>query len=1407
MAESRRNTGDAFGVLPERILDCCALVGVDLSKYQADPTDFPPAADSIELTATDVSVLHCFNGNPNASAYLKISALLANRQRALPDSEPATVSIPGYKDVLSSLPAFAFPCGANIHTAHPGEDNCTIFSFVSNWSGHYATCLRFYSPAMIEDQQIFVPAVLCFLSKTPCFSVLHDIAAFVAPFLADDTCSVGFLEEVVQIGSRIPQPLSGAICLRFFLQDHEFICRPSPQESLPFIDSPMAAYFQFFNPADLLRVVLAMAMDQSVIVFSSNIALLTPFCQALIGLMYPFGWHHTFIPLLPDMLSGWIQSPMPIFAGMSAHVQHEALSGLQESNTAVPLMLNLDDGRVSFPQSSQIPDCPQHIVDQFLASIAAVKRPYGLAVAGRAVVDPLHNKQAQLEFEAAKDLLIRESFLRCMVGLLKHVKTCINFATLPATLHADRFLASHPEDSRPFFEALISSTAFITFVRSRSKDHRDFFDVMCSTRVVKLASTTPLYFTLALDDTPNESPFESEGIHSASPIPTTRIVSPMLRTSSALRGNGTNAGLSSSLNRSQGFELSSPPLPQDDSVFLERSLSDSFDALQLTVPPSPLPSADSSKLFTPQTQQRTKTRTNSLPGTPLSRSFSQNSSFASYCQRMLVLLDRTLLGVEKRADQEHISASTEMGLLYLRAMYKLSLGQTLPAFQDLDRLLADGINFPSMRIATVIAELPEVDRIAIRESTLIKRSPIWEDIFKRVEAAKQAGIPARVFVENDTRTVSPLEDLRTLQGEIDILKFSQLATGCIGCSLEKAKQLFIALAAFYDGSTIPAAMCRSYFETLGGDARHVPLNIHQSLQLALGESILKCVAGVQAKEFGEIGLLILTHKRLFLARSDWACREIAVLANIRSVQLTTHRRKPWRQQAAIQLRDKENKEITLVFVSDRNKWYHFLREMQTANVFEEKRQGDGQIRLLSGWNVLFVDAIERTVTSSPGGRSLSKDDEIIERPEVVEIFSYPSLSENAQRLSRHRARGGIDLSPGTSDKRTIETIICVRTPEFGEQLWCGLGDGSIKLVDLPSLSVRHEFATAHTRRITALHQVKQTVWSAGFDAKASVLDVLTFRVLETLPMSTLQPIVNFISDSTGSIVWGCGIDGMLFGWSTSSTTRKLVHTINVNDVAGRRVSCFCLRTINDSLWIGCGDRILIIDENHEPQQTSDLLSPDVHRPSRSFRSRINSRLDMCKADLRQTFESLSEQDESEAEAAQDASSPSSNLNVPLRERSESVRHAEDVELPRTSSIVRFEDAPRRFRSMISTPASDGFTKGAGDEVWCFSGKQGVIEIRDAETLQRAAMGGTFTVSCGGFTSILMTQTCMWASANNGSIYVFDVHTHVCIMEYPAHADVVRCLCLLQEDEQSATVVSGSGSKDGTLSVWKQTARK
>lgn len=80
--------------------------------------------------------------------------------------------------------------------------------------------------------------------------------------------------------------------------------RMPPAYALPFSDKLcFESLFNSLSPKNIARAVAAILQEQRIVLVSKQADLLTLCAQALLSLIYPFRWHHPFIPILPLVIT------------------------------------------------------------------------------------------------------------------------------------------------------------------------------------------------------------------------------------------------------------------------------------------------------------------------------------------------------------------------------------------------------------------------------------------------------------------------------------------------------------------------------------------------------------------------------------------------------------------------------------------------------------------------------------------------------------------------------------------------------------------------------------------------------------------------------------------------------------------------------------------------------------------------------------------------------------------------------------------------------------------------------------------------------------------------------------------------------------------------------------------------
>ncbi|CAN0048141.1 unnamed protein product, partial [Phaeothamnion confervicola] len=94
-----------------------------------------------------------------------------------------------------------------------------------------------------------------------------------------------------------------------------FAC-PPPNRPVAWPSLPLEPLFQRLGHDHVVTLFESLLLERSVLLRSSSLYLLTICAEGLMALLYPLGWTHVYIPVLPEALLGVLAAPMPYLVGM-----------------------------------------------------------------------------------------------------------------------------------------------------------------------------------------------------------------------------------------------------------------------------------------------------------------------------------------------------------------------------------------------------------------------------------------------------------------------------------------------------------------------------------------------------------------------------------------------------------------------------------------------------------------------------------------------------------------------------------------------------------------------------------------------------------------------------------------------------------------------------------------------------------------------------------------------------------------------------------------------------------------------------------------------------------------------------------------------------------------------------------
>ncbi|XP_062326620.1 suppression of tumorigenicity 5 protein isoform X2 [Osmerus eperlanus] len=238
---------------------------------------------------------------------------------------------------LKAIPQFCFPDAKDWSPV--SEYSSETFSFMltgEDGSRRFGYCRRL----LPSGKGPRLPEVYCVISRLGCFDLFSKIldeverrrgvsAALVYPFMRS-------LME-----SPFPAP-GKTIKVKTFLPGagNEVIELRRPMDSrLEHVD--FNSLFSCLGVRQVVRVFASLLLERRVIFVADNLSTLSSCIHAVVALLYPFSWQHTFIPVLPASMVDIVCCPTPFLVGLLS----SSLPKLKDLPVEEALMVDLGTDR------------------------------------------------------------------------------------------------------------------------------------------------------------------------------------------------------------------------------------------------------------------------------------------------------------------------------------------------------------------------------------------------------------------------------------------------------------------------------------------------------------------------------------------------------------------------------------------------------------------------------------------------------------------------------------------------------------------------------------------------------------------------------------------------------------------------------------------------------------------------------------------------------------------------------------------------------------------------------------------------------------------------------------------------------------------------------------------------------
>ncbi|XP_029768661.1 DENN domain-containing protein 2A [Terrapene carolina triunguis] len=356
------------------------------------------------------------------------------------------------EDQLKAIPQFCFPDAKDWAPIYQFASE--TFSFVltgEDGSRRFGYCRRLLPSGKGKR----LPEVYCIVSRLGCFNLFSKILDEVEKRRG---ISPALVQPLMRSVMEAPFPALGrTITIKNFLPGSgtEVIELRRPLDSrLEHVD--FESLFSSLSVRHLSRVFASLLLERRVIFIADKLSTLSKCCHAMVALLYPFTWQHTYIPVLPPSMIDIVCSPTPFLIGLLT----SSLPRLKELPVEEVLVVDLVNNRFLRQMEDEDSILPrklqaalEHILEQ-RNELASDKEEGSLN--GRHESSPLNE-------------VVSEAFVRFFVEIMGHYSLFLTPSEREErTLQREAFRKSVSSKSlRRFLEVFMETQMFGGFIQER----------------------------------------------------------------------------------------------------------------------------------------------------------------------------------------------------------------------------------------------------------------------------------------------------------------------------------------------------------------------------------------------------------------------------------------------------------------------------------------------------------------------------------------------------------------------------------------------------------------------------------------------------------------------------------------------------------------------------------------------------------------------------------------------------------------------------------------------------------------------------------------------------------------------------------------------------------------------------
>nr|XP_014352748.1 PREDICTED: DENN domain-containing protein 3 [Latimeria chalumnae] len=244
----------------------------------------------------------------------------------------------------------------------------------------------------------------------------------------------------------------------------------------PIVDLDLHLPFLCFKTKQILQIITCILMEQRIVFFSSDWALLTLMAECFMLYLHPLQWQHTFVPILSREMLDFVMAPTSFLMG--CHIDY-----FEEVNREGEdlILIDINNGRIVSSKSpeleAEIPDVPLEPAETFKSRIESLQMHYDLELCRlNSSTDLSELRMRRRIWQQNLNWEIQQIALQLIVDIFRDVADHLNYEH--RVFNSEEFLKSREIIDHLFYKKVLETYIFHSFLKARLSRRIDAFTRM-----------------------------------------------------------------------------------------------------------------------------------------------------------------------------------------------------------------------------------------------------------------------------------------------------------------------------------------------------------------------------------------------------------------------------------------------------------------------------------------------------------------------------------------------------------------------------------------------------------------------------------------------------------------------------------------------------------------------------------------------------------------------------------------------------------------------------------------------------------------------------------------------------------------------------------------------------------------